>query len=220
MDLQNYEALQIVPNFNLGLGYLFEDTSVRYLRDDDITTHLDAEIKQFLDESVAKTTTYKDVSAENRFRKFLHSINPTDLRQIHQIPPSELDVILSKFFMTANKIDKNSIERLGELYQPDSLSAFIHSWQRILSSRGSKINVKRDKEFETSRKVLAARRKRLVNQGMGNKPCTTRPLSTSEIDKLYNAGYFGTTSPLSLQRNMWWILTLSCGFRGRDESRK
>ena len=28
------------------------------------------------------------------------------------------------------------------------------------------------------------------------------------------------TSPLSLQRNMWWLLTLTCGFRGRDESRK
>ena len=55
---------------------------------------------------------------------------------------------------------------------------------------------------------------------MGNKPCTTRPLSNYEVDKLYNAGYFGTTSALSLQRNMWWVLTLSCGFRGRDESRK
>ena len=129
-------------------------------------------------------------------------MNPTDLRQINQIPPSELVVILSKFFMTANKIDKKSIERFGELYQPSSLSAFIHSWQRILSSRGPKINLKRDKEFETSHKVLAARRKRLVNQRMGNKPCAIRPPSISEVDKLYNAGYFGTASPLSLQRNM------------------
>ena len=49
---------------------------------------------------------YKDVSVENRFQTFLHSINPTDRRQIQ---PSELDVILSKFFMTANRIDKHSI---------------------------------------------------------------------------------------------------------------
>ena len=149
MDLQNYKALQILPNFNLGMDDLFEGNNTS---DDDIIVHLDSvekenasndtghagQVQQFLHESIAKSTIYKDVSAENRFRKFVHVLNPTDVRQIHQIPPSELDVILSKFFMTANKIDKNSIERLGELYQPDSLSAFVHSWQRILSSRGSK----------------------------------------------------------------------------------
>ena len=124
---------------------------------------------------------------------------------------------MSKIFMTANKIDKNSIERLGELYQPDSLSGFVHCWQRILSSRGSKIDLKRDKEFETSRKVLAASRKRLIIE---DKTCATRPLSNYEVDKLYASGYFGTTSALSLQRNIWWVLTVSCGFRGRDESRK
>ena len=79
--------------------------------------------------------------------------------------------------------------------------------------------ISKEREFETLRKVLAVR-KRLVNQGMGNKPCTTHPLSTSEVDKLYNAGYFSMTSPLSLQRNMWQVLTLSCGFCGRDESQK
>ena len=66
MDLQNYEVLQIVSSFNLGLDDLIENTSVR---DDDITVHLDgigkenvcrnathaAEVKQFLD---AKTTTH------------------------------------------------------------------------------------------------------------------------------------------------------------------
>ena len=109
---------------------------------------------------------------------------------------------------------------MGELYQPDSLTSFVQCWQRIISSRGSKIDIKKDIEFSNSRKVLAARRKRLVNQGMGNKPCATRPLSVCEVDKLYAAGYFGITSPLSLQRNIWWLLTVSCSFRGRDESRK
>ena len=49
------------------------------------------------------------------------------------------------------------------------MSTFIHSWQQILSSCGSKINLKRDKkEFKTLCKVLAARRKYIVNQGMGS----------------------------------------------------
>ena len=37
MDLENYEALQIVPSFNLGLDDLFENTRVR---DNDIALHL------------------------------------------------------------------------------------------------------------------------------------------------------------------------------------
>ena len=159
----------------------------------------DKEVRDFLQDSMAKSTLYKDVSAEKRFDILLRLLNPSDIRQIHQIPALELDVILSKFLMTAKKTHINSIARLGELYQPDSLTSFVHCWQRIISSRGSKVNLKRDNEFCNSRKVLAARRKRLVNQGMGNKPCATRPLSVCEVDKLYAAGYFGTTSPLSFQ---------------------
>ena len=72
--------------------------------------------------------------------------------------------------MTVKKIVKSSIKNLGELYQPDSLSSFLHCWQRILSSRGSKIDLKRDKKFVKARKVLAARRKMFTKQGLGNKP--------------------------------------------------
>ena len=122
--------------------------------------------------------------------------------------------------MHAKKIDQKSSEKLGELYQPDSLSSFIHSWQRILSSRGSKMNLRSDKEFESARKVLAARRKQLVKKGLGNKPCTTRSLTENEIDKLYDVQYFGLLNPVALQRNVWWVLTISFGFRGRDEARK
>ena len=141
------------------------------------------------------------------------------MRQIQDIPPHELDDIICKFFMTAKKIDKSSVKNLGELYQPDSLSSFLR-WQRILSSRGSKIDLKRDKKFVKARKVLAARRKMLTKQGLGNKPCATRPLPNFEVDKLYSSRYFGTTSPLTLRRNIWWKLTTTFGFRARDESRR
>ena len=78
-------------------------------------------------------------------------------------------------------IDKYSIKNLGELYQPDSLSSFLHCWQRILSSRGSKIDLKHYKEFVKARKVLAARRKKLTK----NKQCAARPLSNFDVDKLF-----------------------------------
>ena len=82
--------------------------------------------------------------------------------------------IICKFFMTAKRIDKSSNKNLGELYQPaGSLSFFLHCWQ---SSRGSKIDLTRDKESVKAREVLAAKRNILTKQGLGNKPCATRPL--------------------------------------------
>ena len=160
------------------------------------------------------------MSAEKRLNSFAKSLNKNEKRRIEEFGANELNVIFSKFFMHAKKIDKKSAEKLGELYQPDSLSSFIHSWQRILSSRGSRFNIRSDKEFEPARRVLAARRKQLVKKGLGNKPCTTRPLTDNEIDKLYEVQYFGLLNPVALQRNVWWVLTISFGFRGRDEARK
>ena len=74
--------------------------------------------------------------------------------------------------------------------------------------KGISKNIKTDNEFERSRKVLASKRKQLTQQGKGNKP------------KLYDFDYFGIKTPLSLQRTMWWKLTMSFGYRARDEARK
>ena len=133
----------------------------------------DDDIQSFLNKSVAQSTICKDSSAETRFKIFIQELNPSDKRQIQDIPPHELDDIICKFFMAAKKIDKSSIKTLGELYQP-----FKHLFTLLAkdsrSSRESKIDLKRDKEFVKARKVLAARRKMLTKQGLGNKPCATR----------------------------------------------
>ena len=126
------------------------------------------EVHQFIQESVAKSTVYKYTSAEKRFTLFsTREMNPPETRSIEKIPAVELDRILCQFFMYAEKIDKNSTERLGVLYHPDSLSSFVHSWQRILSSRGSSIDLKHDKMFEDSRRCLAAKRKKIGEAGTG-----------------------------------------------------
>ena len=105
--------------------------------------------------------------------------------------------------MRAKKKNKASINKLGELYQPDTLSNMRNAWQRILEEHSSKLNIKTDPEFQKSRKVLAARRKQLTQQGLGNKPLATRPLEDFEVNKLFNIGYFGTSNPLALQRAIW-----------------
>ena len=178
-------------------------------------------VQTFINQNTATSTIYKNNSAEMRLSSFIKTtINENDCRKIENIPATELNEIMCKFFMTAKKVNKSSITKLGELYQPDSLSSFQHAWQRLLTSRGSTVNLKTDKEFVTSRKVLAARRKMLTKSGLGNKPCATRPLTGYEVDLLYSNRYFGTHAPLPLQRNIWWKITISFGHRARDESRK
>ena len=39
-------------------------------------------------------------------------------------------------------------------------------------------------------------------------------------DALFEAGEFGDSYPVALQRTVWWFLSLHFGFRARDESRK
>ena len=73
-------------------------------------------------------------------------------------------------------LNKQEYTSAGE-YEPDTLSGFQRSIQRFLSDGKSHFNVLIDKKFETSRKVLAAKRKSLVQKaGKGNRPNTTRSL--------------------------------------------
>ena len=143
----------------------------------------------------------------------MKNMDPPEHRKIWEIPAGMLDRIMSQFFMTAKKVDKKSIDKLGELYQPDTLTSFRNAWQRILSENKSTLNIKTDKEFEQSRKVLASRfGKQLTQKGLGNKPLATRPLNDEEVNKLFSCGYFGTTNPLGLQRAMWWKIATSFGY--------
>ena len=45
-------------------------------------------------------------------------------------------------------------------------------------------------------------------------------LEQEEIDELYQKGFFGTSSPLALQRALWWITSMHFGCQARDEAKK
>ena len=89
-----------------------------------------------------------------------------------------------------------------------------------MHKKGSLINILKDNEFSKSREALAAKRKNLVRQGKGNCPNATRELTEAEEDALFENGQFGVQDPKSLQRALWWFLSLHFGWRARDESRK
>ena len=171
------------------------------------------EIETFVKEQKSENTTKKTVSDMKTFQRYLSSISKGD-KEILDLPADDLDHLLAKFFKDVRKIN-------GDEYEPDTLSGFQRSIQRFLSDGKSPFNILEQKEFQMSRKVLAAKRKSLVQKaGKGNRPNATRSLTDEEEDKLFKSGQFGVSTPEALQRTMWWFLSLHFGFRARDESRK
>ena len=169
-------------------------------------------IDQFINDQKSKSTTNREKYDLKNFSSF-RKINFTEVRSIESIPAEELDNLLSHFFIKAKT-------KQGKLYEPDTLNCIRNSLQRVLIEKGSKMNIRDDMEFCRSRKVLTARRKQLTKLGKGNKPNATRALTEKEVDLLYSSKYFGSSTPVSLQRTIWWIITTNFGHRARNEARQ
>ena len=92
----------------------------------------------------------------NAWKKFCGSLKES--RAIGNIPANELDLLLSKFFISVSKQN-------GTEYGPGTLSGFQRSFRRYLHEKGGLINILKDNKFSKSREVLAAKRKNLVRQG-------------------------------------------------------
>ena len=170
---------------------------------EEATSKDEVEIEKFLQEQKSKNTQYKTKSDLNAWEKFCES--QKESRAIENIPDNELDLLLSKFFISVRKQN-------GTEYEPGTLSGFQRSFQRYLHEKGSLINILRDNEFSKSREVLAAKRKNLVRQGKGNCPNATRELTEAEEDALFENGQFGIHDPKSLQKALWWFLSLHFGW--------
>ena len=101
----------------------------------------------------------------------------------------------------------------GIPYQPDVLSTMHRGIKRYLDNKIYGKNILHANIFEKSRKVLAARRKKLKRDGFGGKPNPTRELTEDEIDQLWNEDYFGSKSgvQVQVQRELWWLLSIHCG---------
>lgn len=169
------------------------------------------EIDKFILDQQSVKTKYATKYGSNTFKKFCQSIN--EQRAAELIPPSELNAILCQFFMNVKKLD-------GKEYEPDTLTSIHRSLQRYLNEKKTDVNILTDPDFQQSRNVLAAKRKQLTKLGYGNKPNATRELEEDEIEKLYQTGFFGKHDAHTLQKTMWWLISLHFGFRARDEARK
>ena len=158
-------------------------------------------IDDFINQQKSANTNKKTATDMNTLLRYMEA-NGMKNEKIESLPASELDFLLWNIFLNVRK--KN-----GEEYEPATVSSFQRSIQRYLSEKKYPFNILKDNEFEKSRKVLAAKRKSLVHEhGKGNKPQAAQAIDEDEEDTLFEAGEFGDSNPVALQRTMWWFLSL------------
>ena len=121
-----------------------------------------------------------------------------ETRELKDIPPAELDRLLSHFFVTVRKD--------GSLYEPDTLSSFQCSIDRHLMQHRKPFSIIRDQQFTYSREALKASRKHLKKEGKGNKPNVADALEPADIEQLWESGALGDTDPQTLQYTLWWLI--------------
>ena len=139
--------------------------------------------EKYVRDQDAKNTVYSNNNAVRTMKRYMATFGET--RDICQLAPNILDGLLGRFFIEVRKIKNN------EPYEPDCLSCMHRALSRYLLNNRYSYNILKDKEFATSRKVLAARRKELRKMGYGGKPNKTRELDADEVDFLFTEGYFG-----------------------------
>ena len=180
-------------SFNFGINDLFctkEEHAIDFKKvaiPQLVRTELHEKVDDYIKSGKATNTKYKEIGALRRFKTFLIENNKENGKytpDITKMSAPELDDSLCLFFMHARKFNAASGRFDGELYQPDSLSSFRNSFQRILDGNGSPFNLKNSSLFIRSIKVLSTRRKELTKLGLGNKPNATRALSDVEVLKL------------------------------------
>ena len=163
------------------------------------------DVMQFVEQNENANTRQKTLSHQKLFEQFLVSQN--EVRQIHNIPPSDLDKYISKFLLSVRQ--KN-----GQEYEPVTLRSMLSSFERYLKRHNYGTSLISGYEFDTSRKVLKSKQKDLKKQGLGNKPKAADAISDGDIDLLYECKQLGINTPESVLNTLWLNNTKHFGMRG------
>ena len=134
----------------------------------------------------------------NTLLRFIEA-NGLNSQTIESLPASELHNLLSIFFFM-------NVRRKNGEYERATFSSFHRNIQRYLSEKKYPFNILKDNEFEKSRRVLAAKHKSLVHEhDRRNKLQAAQAVDENEEDALFEAGEFGDSNPVELQRTVWWF---------------
>ena len=193
------------PNWNLNFVDFDDNSKSRFI--DVSKDDVDKLIAQQENENTKRKTTY-DL---NIVLKYLREVRKED-RELEEIPPQELNLILSEFIIAART-------KKGEQYEPSSLRGILTSVDRYLTRREYGKRLFTDPEVTRLRDALKAKQKELKKDGQGNKPKATTALSDEEIDILFEKNVLGTSSPQSLLNTVWLNNIIHFGLRGCTEQR-
>ncbi|VDH94680.1 Hypothetical predicted protein [Mytilus galloprovincialis] len=167
----------------------------------------DTDTAAFVQSLKNDNTVRKTASDMRLFNKWLRCNN--EMRLAEEIPVTELDKCLARFFMTVKKDDESN-------YEPQSVRSMQSSISRYLTEKCA-INIMVDKEFHHSRDVMSAKLKQLKSIGMGAKTGKADPFTAEEVNLLYEKELLGAGNPQSLVRTVWMNNTLHFGLRSREK---
>ena len=173
-------------------------------------TVTDKDIDSFSEEQENENTKRKTFYDIKVFLEFLHSEN--EARNIHEIPPKELNNFAKKFVLSVRK-------RNGEEYEPCSIRAFLQSIDRHLRKNGYPLSLLNDREFSEVQDILKKKQRQLKSIGKGNKPNSADPLTDEEIEQLYCDGVLGNKTPRGLLNTVWLNSCIPFGMRPGKEQR-
>ena len=99
-----------------------EQTLANLSLSEEATSKDEVEIEKFLQEQKSKNTQYKTKSDLNAWKKFCESLKES--RAIENIPANELDLLLSKFFISVRKQNGTEYESSTKtrLLRPNSMT--------------------------------------------------------------------------------------------------
>ena len=160
---QHRIAISIVVHFRL--GDMAEATASRFVS-------LDDTIESFIEEHENPNTVKKTKREVALLTVFLQTKGET--REIAEIPPVELNELLSEFILSVRTKE-------GQEYEPSSLRGMVASFERHLKRKSYPVSIINDLAFEKLRKTLQSKQKQLKKQGRGNKPNASVALTEDEI---------------------------------------
>ena len=170
------------------------------------------DLHAFISDQANKNTKRKTQSVAFRFCTWLaNSKNYTG--EPRHIEPVQMDTYIGEFLLHIKKPD-------GGEYEPDSLTSYHRALVRYLRDVEYPYSILQYPRFETSKRVLEAKRKQLKSLGYGNKPNRAKPIDDVSVDKLWESGAMGMHNAVALQNMIWYQCTQQIGLRGSHESRQ
>jgi len=111
-------------------------------------------------------------------------------REIEEIQPKELDVLLSRFLLGTKKIN-NCGEKIIKEFEPSTFRGILGSVKRYLSETGYERDIFSDRDFKLTRDTLKGKCINLKEKGLGIKENRADPFTNDEIRMFYDKKLLG-----------------------------